>query len=61
MSVLPTAKERAAEQSVERIIDNLTGRSGLDHAWDDIDEDIQQEIKTTLVGIIVEELDKELP
>lgn len=33
-----------AEEVVKRILDDLTDRKGLRHAWESIDEEIQQEI-----------------
>lgn len=34
-----------AEEIVDAIIDNLTDRKGLRHEWDNIDEEIQAEIR----------------
>ncbi len=36
--------EERANALVERIVADLTDRKGLRHAWDMIDEDIQEEI-----------------
>jgi hypothetical protein len=44
-----------AIKAVERIIDDLTDRRGLREEWDEIDEDVQGEIMTVWVGIIVKE------
>jgi hypothetical protein len=40
-----------------KIKNDLTGRGGLDGAWDSIDSDIQEEILKTWEGIILENLD----
>lgn len=39
-------------KAVEEIIADLTDRRGLSGEWDQIDEDIQQEIMTTWRGIL---------
>ena len=39
-----------AEKAVDAILIDLCGRSGLQNEWDNIDEDIQEEI----VGVWVE-------
>ncbi len=36
----------------DRVLNNLKGRSGFDHWWDTIGEDIQEEIKQELEGEI---------
>lgn len=49
-------KAMAAGRIVERLVSDLTGRSGLDHAWDGIDEGIRQEILEEWTSIVAEEL-----
>lgn len=51
MELLP----EKAIKAVQAIVDDLTSRSGLDGAWDSIDEDLQGEIMVEWVGIIVKE------
>jgi hypothetical protein len=46
----------SAERIVTDIIDDLTNRRALRQAWDDIDEDIQQEIRDTWAVIVQREL-----
>lgn len=48
-----------AEKIVEKILSDLTDRSGLDGAWDSIDSDIQEEIKETWVSIVDEHLEEQ--
>jgi hypothetical protein len=48
-----------AKTIVNRIISDLTGRSGLENEWDSIDEDIQNEIRETWESIVTEELPQE--
>lgn len=36
------------DYAVEEILDELYGRSGFDHWWDNIDSSIQQEVKNAL-------------
>lgn len=38
-------KTVAASIAVDKIIDDLSDRKGLRHEWEQIDEDIQEEIK----------------
>ena len=40
------------ENAVNAIIDDLSDRRGLRHEWDNIDEDIQDEIRETWRGLI---------
>ena len=40
------------ENILFRILDDITDRSGLQNAWDGIDEDIQNEILETWLDII---------
>ena len=44
------------ENIVDKIIDDLTDRGGLGNEWDQIDEDIQAEIKEEWVNIIKDSL-----
>ena len=43
--------------AVDKILSDLTDRRGLRQAWDDIDRDIQAEIKHTWALLITEVLD----
>lgn len=45
-----------AEQIVSKILADLTDCKALRQAWDDIDEDIQQEIRDTWADIVRREL-----
>lgn len=49
--------DKVAEKIVSAILDDLTGRKGLRHEWDMIDEDIQEEIKAEWTEIIDDILD----
>lgn len=40
-----------AEIIIDAIIEDLTDRRGLRQAWEDIDEDIQQEIRNVWIEI----------
>jgi hypothetical protein len=42
------------QNAVDRIISNLSGRKGIGDEWDCLDEDIRQEIRETLTGIVRE-------
>jgi len=48
--------EDKAVQIVNAILHDLTGRRGLRHEWDGIDDDIQQEIRDTWATIVRKEL-----
>lgn len=37
-------KQEIAQLAVDMIVDDLTGRSGLQNAWEEIDDDIRDEI-----------------
>ncbi len=39
---------------VEDIVADLTGRRGLRQAWEDIDDDVQEEIKKKWITIVDE-------
>lgn len=41
-----------AEEAVDAVLDNLLGRRGFDYWWDDIDSEIQSEIRESLVDDI---------
>lgn len=43
-----------AINAVNTIIDDLTDRRGLRHAWDEIDEDIKGEIQIEWMRLILE-------
>lgn len=53
---------RIAGNMVDGIILDLTSRSGLENEWENIDEDIQDEIRSKWIDIIVREweLDREV-
>lgn len=40
------------EQLVEQLIEEISSRSGIGNEWDQIDEDIQQEIRDSFARII---------
>ena len=44
-----------AEPIVEKIVDDLKGRSGLGNMWEEIDEETREEIKETW-RLIIENL-----
>lgn len=43
---------------VKRIVDDLTDRRGLRQAWEEVDEDIQQEVVDKWRAIAIEEAEK---
>lgn len=45
----------AANRIVYRIIDDLADRRGLRQEWDNIDEEIQAEIRETWMTIVMKE------
>lgn len=47
--------------AVDKIVNDLTGRKGLRQEWDNIDEEIQNEIKEQWVEILKESLQKPAP
>jgi len=49
-------KEQIADEILEAIMDNLNDRSGVGDELGLIDEDIYEEIKTELTGIIVKKI-----
>ncbi len=49
-------KEIKAKEIVLEIIDDITGRSGIGNEYEQIDEEIQQEIFDTWVKIVVDKL-----
>ena len=42
-----------ATKIIDKIIEDLSYRKGLDNEWDQCDEDIQNEIKETWIDIIM--------
>ena len=42
-----------AELIVDAIIHDLSGRRGLRHEWDQIDEDVQTEIRDQWIAIVM--------
>ena len=46
---MPTTTPLLPHQIVTAILDELQGRGGFDHWWDDIDEEIQEEITNSLI------------
>lgn len=53
---MPKPPKELAAEIVERILDDLRGRSGIDGAFDAIDESIQEEIRRDLEEITFESL-----
>ena len=49
-----------AKRCVKGILKDLCDRSGLQNAWDEIDEDIQREIQEEWVSIIAIELGEDM-
>jgi len=49
-------EERIATRCVDNILKDMTDRRGLRQEWDNIDEDIQEEIKEEWRQIIIREL-----
>jgi hypothetical protein len=56
MTIDPMRLPERAIRTVECIVRDLNTRSGLQNAWDDIDEDTQGEIMVEWVAIILREL-----
>jgi len=46
--------EEKARKAVDDILKDICDRSGLQNAWEEIDEDIQEEIKEEWVDVILE-------
>ncbi len=46
-------EQEKAEQIVDKIISDLSGRSGIGDEWYGIDSDIQEEIKEEWIGIVL--------
>lgn len=49
----PPADPKAA-RVVERIVEDLMGRAGLGNVWNEIDEELQQEIEKSWAKIVEE-------
>lgn len=49
----PMVKKVQAEKIVDKIIDDFTDRRGLRQEWENIDEEIQQEIRDTWIKIVL--------
>jgi hypothetical protein len=49
-------KKIRARQIVDKIVDDLTDRAGLENVWEELDEDIQNEIKQEWQEIIISNL-----
>jgi len=47
------SSEEKARVIVDEVLSEYHSRSGLDSAWDDVDEDIQAEIRQTLRDIVL--------
>jgi hypothetical protein len=43
------------EEQIDKMIELLSDRRGFDGWWEDIDEDIQNEIKEEMLSVIIEE------
>ena len=48
--------EKTAKSIVNKIVNDLCNRSGLQNEWDNIDADIQKEIKKTWMEIVMSEM-----
>lgn len=48
---------RIAQRCVDKILADMTDRRGLRQEWDNIDEDIQEDIKMEWLHIIATEID----
>ena len=55
----PSESEPPRRDSVDAIIYDLSDRRGIKHAWDQIDDDIQEEIKGVWRNAIQQEQDPE--
>lgn len=53
-----TDNKKAAEEIVNKIISDISDRSGFGNAWEDMDSDIQDEIKAKWLNIIMDELNE---
>lgn len=51
-----TDEETLAHDIVARIVDDLSDRRGLRQAWDEIDEEIRDEIILEWIAIVEEKL-----
>ena len=49
-------KDKAIKRAVDRIISDITARTALGNAWDNVDEDIRAEIVSVWTEILTEEL-----
>jgi hypothetical protein len=60
---MPIAKKKpsTAESIVENILDDISDRSGLSNAWDDIDAATKLEIRGAWVKIVQDEIGEEDP
>jgi len=45
----------------DAVLANLLGRKGFDWVWDDIDPDIQEEIRAELLALILSRMDQVRP
>lgn len=52
-----STKQKTAEEVVESILDDLTGRGGGDHWWDSIDEETKAEIRAKWQAIVLPHLE----
>ena len=48
--------EKTAKSIVNKIVKDLCDRGGLQNEWDNIDADIQKEIKQTWAKIVMSEM-----
>jgi hypothetical protein len=46
--------QQTAKKIVEALITDLTDRKGLGNMWEEIDQDIQEEIMTKWVSLVLE-------
>ena len=49
-----------ANDIVTTVLNDLENRSGFDHWWDDVDEEIQDEVRQVLAAKVQQVLDREI-
>jgi hypothetical protein len=45
--------EKEAEKIVDKLIDDLQGRSGLGNVWDEMDDEIRRDLKDAWIEIVM--------
>ena len=48
------SNREVASDAVQAILDDMSDRSGLSNAWDDIDADIQNEIREEWIKLVLQ-------